>query len=583
MLDRQSTYSHSAQQDYADAHRVASLRRLWANLTGKNNSLVPFEDLKKALGLAIQSYRGVQPVSLDKIIGSFGRSNDFDRVFLPTQRHSRGKWLSVDTAYSRGVTLPPVSLYKIGDAYFVVDGHHRVSVARQKGQVFIDAEVTEVESQVPVTADMTIDDLDRLAACRKFLEETRLDRLRPDSDACLRLSMPGDYARLLDHIRVHKYFVETEQSRELSWEEAVVHWYDHVFLPLVETIDQNNLLDDFPGRSEADLYLWIIEHAYYLSQELGQRLAPGEVARDFVRRFSRRPARIRDRVIQYVRGILVPDELEVGPRAGVWREARVEASGQEHLFRDILVTLTGAPSGWLALSQAAEFARRERGTLRGLHVATSDGEEAMAQGRAILDEFSFRCKALGAECTASLLVGNIHQQIIERSRWVDMIVINQRRVHGTWAHRPLGTMFQTVASQAACPILAVPGTTVTPLRHALLAYDGSPKAGEALFVLRHLLTCWGIEGTVLTVEGARTNRDILDLAARYIQESGGPAVATRYDRGWPSEAILRTMQDVQADLLLMGGYGHQPLIKTFLGSAVDHVLRQAWFPVLICR
>ena len=583
MYDPQAHFDQSAVHDYAVAQRQARLRSIWANLTGKSTGLIPFEDLKKALGLVIQRYRGVQAVPLDKIIGSFGRSNDFDRAFLPTQQHSRGKWLSVDSAYLRGVTLPAVSLYKIGDAYFVVDGHHRISVARQKGQAFIDAEVTEVESRVPVSADMTVDQLDRLAACRKFLEETKLDELRPVSETCLGLSMPGDYARLLDHIRVHKYFVETTDSRELTWEEAVCHWYDHVFLPLVEAIRENKLLDDFPGRTEGDLYLWIIEHAYYLSQRLGRDLAPWEVARDFVRRFSRRPKRILDRAAKYVRSRLVPEELEPGPPAGAWRQGRVEPSHREHLFADILVTLSGAPSGWLALSQAAEFARREQGALHGLHVATSDDEEAMARGRRILEEFTYRCESLRVKCTASLAVGDVQQEIIDRGRWMDIIVINQRKVHGRWAERLLGTIFQTVASQAACPILVVPSTPVVPLKHALLAYDGSPKAREALFVLGHLLACWQIQGTILTVGSGQTNSELLDLAVRYIQESEGHPVSRRYEHGRPSEVILQTMEDTGADLLLMGGHGHQPLVKAFLGSAMDQVLREAWFPMLICR
>jgi len=583
VYDPKARFGQSPIQDYAAAQRQARLRRIWANLTGKSTSLIPFEDLKKALGLLIQRYRGVQPVPLDKIIGSFGRSNDFDRVFLPTQQHSRRKWLSVDSAYLRGVTLPAVSLYKIGDAYFVVDGHHRISVARQKGQAFIDAEVTEVESRVPVTADLALDDLDRLAACRKFLEETKLDRLRPDSEKCLGLSMPGAYARLLDHIRVHKYYTETTDSRELTWEEAVCHWYDHVFMPLVEAIRQNKLLDDFPGRTEGDLYLWIIEHAYYLSQKLGRDLAPWEAAKDFARRFSRRPKRILDRAAKYVRSLLVPGELEPGPPAGAWRQARVEASHRDHLFVDILVTLSGAPSGWLALSQAAEFARREQGTLRGLHVATSDDEGATARGRSILEEFASRCKSLRVKCTASLSVGDIQEEIIDRGRWMDIIVINQRKVHGRWAERLLGTIFQTVASQAACPILVVPGTQVLPLKHALLAYDGSPKAREALFVLGHLLACWQIQGTILTVGSGQTNSELLDLAVRYVQESGGHPVSRRFEHGRPAEVILRTMEDTGADLLLMGGYGHQPLIKALLGSAMDQILREAWFPLLICR
>lgn len=579
-MEKQSVLS-SAKEDFNRALRAAAMRRLWASLTGKNDALIPFEDLKSSLGFIGQHYRGVQPVPLDKIIGSLGRSRDFDRVFLPTQRHSRGKWLSVATAYKEGVTLPPVSLYKVGDAYFVVDGHHRVSVARQNGQTFIDAEVIEVQSRVPVTADLTVEDLDVLAAYRNFLEQTKLDVLRPDQD--VRLTMPGDYLKLLDHIRVHKYFVDREQGRELSWEEAVTHWYDHVYMPLVRTIRKKKLLKDFPKHTEADLYLWIIEHAYYLSQRFGQSIPPWEVAKDFVTRFGRSPRRLLARLKQRLLGLIVPEELEPGPPAGAWREERVELSETQHLFRDILVTVTGAESGWRALAQAAEFARREDSVLRGLHVATSDSEEALAYGRQVLEEFASRCQSLGVKATTSLAVGDVAQQIIERARWADMVVINQRVIHGRWAERPLGTIFQMVATRAARPILAVPGAHTTPLQKVLLAYDGSPKSREALFVLRHMLNCWRVEGTLLTVEGGRATQETLEQAWRYIQETGGPPAPARYELGEPAEVILRVMDEEKADLLLLGGYGYQPLLKAILGSTVDRVLREAWFPVLICQ
>ncbi|MHB1294237.1 MAG: universal stress protein [Anaerolineae bacterium] len=574
-------YVRRAAEDYNRAKRAASMRRLWSSVTGQNISLIAFEDLKKTVGLVSQHYRGVQPVPLDKIIGSLNRSEDFDRAFMPTQYHSRKKWVSVDSAHLEGITLPPVSLYRVGDAYFVVDGHHRVSVARQQGQTFVDAEVVEVQSRVPVTADLTVDDLDLLGAYRQFLEQTKLDALRPEAD--VRLSMPGNYAKLLDHIRVHKYYAEVEQSTELTWEQAVAHWYDMVYLPLILTIRQNHVLDEFPGHTEADLYLWIIEHAYYLSQKLGQQPASIEVAKDYVRRFGRRQSRLVNRVWRALRDRFVPDSLESGPSAGMWREERVEGVENQHLFRDILVAVTGAESGWLALNQAAEIARKENSVLRGLHVSPSSDEQALAYGRQVLQEFSLRCTRLGVRSTTTMATGPVDQEIVEAARWSDLIVINQRKVHGQWTHRPLGTIFQTVAAQAARPILAVPGVDVSPLHKVVLAYDGSPKAREALFVLRHLLSCWQVEGSILAVESPRTSRESLEQAWEYVNQCGCAQVTTRFEQGPVAETVLRVMKEEQADLLLLGGYGYGPLIKAVLGSTVDRVLREAWFPVLICR
>jgi nucleotide-binding universal stress UspA family protein len=191
---------------------------------------------------------------------------------------------------------------------------------------------------------------------------------------------------------------------------------------------------------------------------------------------------------------------------------------------------------------------------------------------------------LGVKYTTSLAVGQVDEQIIQRARWADMVVINQRMVHGRWVQRPLGTIFQTVVTQAARPILAVPGTEVRPIQQILLAYDGSNQAREALFVFRHLVSCWRVPGTILTVEGGHCDRETLDLAWQYVQEAAeATMVHTRYEQGEVADVILRAVEEEKADLLLMGSYGYQPLLKAFLGSTVDRVLRQAWFPVLICH
>jgi hypothetical protein len=110
MGGRQSFSIARARQDFLKATNEGHLRRLWARLTGQNIDLIPFEKLSESIGSHAQSYRGLRPVPLDRIVGSLGRSQDFDRAFLPTQRHSRNKWVSVDSAFIDGVVLPPVSL-----------------------------------------------------------------------------------------------------------------------------------------------------------------------------------------------------------------------------------------------------------------------------------------------------------------------------------------------------------------------------------------------------------------------------------------------------------------------------------------
>jgi hypothetical protein len=131
--------------DFTHARRRAFLRRLMARLRNSpsSNELPCFEDFRKKLGVVGGIRVGRREIRVEQIVGSIGRSSEFDRVFLPTKASVGERWKRIDRAFHRGEELPPVSLYKIGDSYFVADGNHRVSVARYHGVEWIDAEVTE--------------------------------------------------------------------------------------------------------------------------------------------------------------------------------------------------------------------------------------------------------------------------------------------------------------------------------------------------------------------------------------------------------------------------------------------------------
>ncbi len=226
----------------------------------------------------------MQTVPISQIIGSVDRYRDFDRAFLPRQDFMAERWQKVSRAWYQDINLPPILLYKVGAVYFVVDGHHRVSVAREKGQAEIDAEVRECAVRVPVSPDLQPDDLEILGAQVEFLERTGLDRLRPQ--AGLEVTILGGYDRMLEHIAVHRYFMGLEFQRDVPEDEAVGHWYDTVYLPIVSVIQEAEILKVFPGRTEADLYLWVLDHRHYLV-ERGQAglVEPGQAAEEFLRAF----------------------------------------------------------------------------------------------------------------------------------------------------------------------------------------------------------------------------------------------------------------------------------------------------------
>jgi hypothetical protein len=115
-----------------------------------SNRLLSFDGLRRrALRANNRRYLGRRVVEVEKIVGSVGRLTDFDGSFLPARASVGQRWKRIDRAFHRGEDLPPVELYKMGDAYFVVDGHHRVSVARYHEVLTVEAEVTEFRPKLP--------------------------------------------------------------------------------------------------------------------------------------------------------------------------------------------------------------------------------------------------------------------------------------------------------------------------------------------------------------------------------------------------------------------------------------------------
>ncbi len=129
--------------DYESARRGAFLSRVLGALVGRRNTLVALAEAKEGEVCYGQRYLGTMQVPILAISGSVDRSQDFDGDFRPRGNHTRQRWVRVNQAFASNVSLPPVSLYKFGDFYFVKDGHHRISVARYRGAHYVDAEVTE--------------------------------------------------------------------------------------------------------------------------------------------------------------------------------------------------------------------------------------------------------------------------------------------------------------------------------------------------------------------------------------------------------------------------------------------------------
>jgi hypothetical protein len=272
-------------EDFQRARRKAFFAQLLAMINRQSNDLLPFEEVRARLNVRAQIGRGLRTVPLRQIIGSEGRYADFDRQFSPLTDTTRARWMRVDHAHLEAIALPAVELYQIGDIYFVRDGHHRISVARMQGQVDIDATVTELIVDVPLSVDFSVLDLLIAEEYSDFLEWTNLAQLRPEQR--IFFTEPGGYITLIQHINTHRYFQSLEQGCEIDRDSAITSWYDTVYLPVIQIIRERKVLQAFPRRSEADLYLWIMDHRWYLRERNGNDPGPEGASDDYVRQFGR--------------------------------------------------------------------------------------------------------------------------------------------------------------------------------------------------------------------------------------------------------------------------------------------------------
>ncbi len=557
-------------------------------MTGKSTELLSYEEVRRKLRATSIVSRGLQDIPLDAIVGSVSRYNDFTRTFLPRLDSDQDRWASVKVATADMSGLPPIEVYQIGEAYFVHDGHHRISVARQYKAKEVQAYVTEVKSRVPLSAEIRPEDLIISAEYVEFLSQTKLDELRPDID--LAATCPGQYCKLSEHIEVHRHYMGLEQQREIPYEEAVTHWYDTVYCPVIDIIRDLGILYDFPGRTETDLYLWIAKHRVDIEERLGWEIPYSAAAIDLVEQESSWWTRIASRIGR--RGLQIdPPEGSTLEGSGDIEDDLVyleQASRKkslditsDRLFVEILVGIGGEESSWLALEQAIEVARREEGHLQGLYVVAEGEPESTPEIQEISDRFYWRCGEVGLPGRFAVDSGSVAKTICDRARWSDLVVVNVAHPPEDSALSRWGSGFRSLIRRCSRPVLAVP-EMVTALSRPILAYDDSPKAQEALYVATYLCGRWQLPLNVVHVTDNESGNEILDVARNYLKARD---IEVEYvlTSGPVAETLLAVAEELAIDFYILGGYGGNPIVEVVLGSVVDTLLGSATKPLLICR
>jgi nucleotide-binding universal stress UspA family protein len=568
-------------RDFKRARKQAAVQHLLAQLTGKSDGLLAYDYVRQQLRGSGTIERGIQEIPLDSIVGSVGRYDDFTRDFLPKKDSNQERWARVKAAIVTMTGMSPISVYKLGDGYFVRDGNHRVSVARQLGTSTISAYVTEVKTKVPLAID---DDLDKVlckAQYAKFLEETKLDELRPGAD--LLMTFCDHFQVLFSQIDAHRHRVEGENGREITYQEAVLRWYDDIYLPVVEIIREQGTPHHFPERTEADLYLLFVEHQDELVRALGWHIDTDLTVVNLIEQKDSSSRNILGWLGLQLYKLLVPEELDAGPEAGHWRKIHVAHRKRDSLFANILVGVHKESASWHTLDQAVMVAKRENGSLYGLHIVTDEEDGDPGEIETVRANFEKRCKTEGLVGEFTIEKGVVAQTILKRAAWVDLVVVSLTQPTIAQPTRRFGAGFKLLVQRCPRPLLVVPSGSKSQMDRALLAYDGSPKANEALFVAAYLRSRWSIPLTVVTVKTSFTEETALDRAKAYLGEQGDSTVNYVLRQKPIGDSILETAEEYDINLLIMGGFGFRPVLNLMLGSTVDQVLREFNHPILICR
>ncbi len=279
---------HQAQDDFAKARIKARFDIFVSALQMKRTDLLSLYDVKELLKPKTETYIGVKPIEIKKIVGSEGRYQDFNRTFLPKKEMLRTRWQSIDRAHMQYVDLPPISVYKIGDSYFVRDGNHRVSVAKTRGIEFIDASIVELGSEITPEPGMSMYKLRKMVINyerKRFLEE--YPQFQEAEIGKIRFSAPGRYTEMLHHIEVHKYYINETGVWDMDFTASASSWYENVYLPIIREIRLEKILTKFPGRTEGDMYMWIIRYWEELRKKYGEEMTVSRAARDLTEKYGK--------------------------------------------------------------------------------------------------------------------------------------------------------------------------------------------------------------------------------------------------------------------------------------------------------
>jgi nucleotide-binding universal stress UspA family protein len=573
-----SPLHNSAREDFRQARRQAALQQIWANIRGQSSKLLAFDQISQVLEVGEVEEAGIQEIPLDAIIGSVGRYEDYTRSFLPKFDSDEERWVNVrDQIIRAGIS--PIDVYQVGETYFVKDGNHRVSIARQLGNETILARVTNVSVRVDLKPDDDLDLIIAKARYARFLKITDLDKQRPDSD--LSMIVPGHYEHLIEQIKAQQHLLNLDPVKEeVTIKQAAAAWYDRTYLPLTRLINRQGLEDHFPELTETDLYVLVTMHRQEMKKDLNYLVDVVAAADDLALRKSKEPGQVLDRVGGRILDAMTPDAMESGPFTGNWRNKRLSRRPSDTLFPELLVACQGSAIDYDLLVLSSIIAKREQARLILLRVFEDDN----LKNKQDLDEerinYKRQCRDLNIRCEYIAEIGSPARMIVDRSTLADLLVVGLARIKNK-SEVGFGRKFNMILQRSPRPVLVVPEASSSNMDKAILAYDGSPKSDEALYLAAYAAKNWLLD-LIVVAAGKKRSKNATHRAKSYLAMRDIPARYLTSERS-AAEAILEAVNDHQRNVIFMGGFGNRPVMQLVVGSTVNSLLQECHHPIFICR
>ncbi|HQJ32496.1 MAG TPA: hypothetical protein PLO13_03995 [Anaerolineaceae bacterium] len=569
-MEDANTY-RQALDDFRRARSKAAMQRFWAGIRGRSLDLLPYDEISTKLRAVSRTDRGIKQVPLKDIVGSVNRIQDFDRNFLPLRDDDIYRWAGVKTAMTSPLAkgVPPVSLYQIGDAYFVLDGNHRVSIAKEMGMETIEAYVTEIKTKVPISRSLTSDELVQKAAYVNFLEDTKIDQILPGVDFSLHLI--ENYPLLKEHINVHQYYMGIEKNRPVSFEEAVRHWYETLYSPVTAIIESSGLHHALRDLTVTDLYLWLLDQQNALQSDLGIELKPENVL-DYAagKEGIKSGSGWSTAEEQIMQVLLKGDEQPQNPY-------------QDCLFQHVTVALSEDDPDWIALEQAILVDRCSNTAIRGVHVKSPGTQKLAVEMDVYRQRFDQRLSEAGMKGKFFLREGGPASALLEFSLLSDLLVLKL-------SHPPAASLMDrishgiiTILQQSRRPVLFVKEKPLA-ISSILLPFNGGQRSKEALYIAAYYAARYGCQLHLLLVMKGLDQDEVNRYYARtYLERLG---VKADYHQG-SSESltadVVSLAETLSVSTLILGGYENTTILDRVFRQTIDEILAQVPIPVMICQ